>query len=46
LKISLLKKEKNLGTIPCVLFVWLLTKNTTFLEITNFEGIMDLRKSW
>jgi len=28
------------------LFVWFLTKNTIFSEITNFERIMDLRKSW
>jgi len=40
-----LKIEQNLGTILEVLFVWFLTKNTIFLEITNFERIMDLRKS-
>jgi len=39
-------KGENLGTISYVLFVWFLIKNTTFLEITNFETIMDLKKSW
>jgi len=37
---------QNLGIIPPVLFVWFLIKNTIFLEIINFERIMDLRKLW
>jgi len=28
-----------------LLFEWFLTKNISFLDITNFEKIKDLRKS-